>query len=374
MGANPLLLALLIGVFLLGRQQLPELRTQLYEKGVQLLLRRVEVRRSPRPLLATDLTEIYTCDVCSCQYILRRNGCGQAGETGRRDPKATAAVLKDRPRRTAQRAARRRRRQPPPPVDAIVKDPARLMEILSRMGHWLHVEERTRDFDAGQIFDLLEDERTDLGSLSVDDACDVWEDLLEDGRGILMCVQQNPDGDGDPDKDVFRSTHLTFQEYFAARQCCANARASGDLLRSLVDGEQAVFGMHPSPWLREVLLMTSELLTAEEFEQLASWYLDCGDQSGAAAVRVTTMLRCRREDTTAGVGLRIQQRLAQTRDAQTMVLAASHPSDDLRTQALTEIVEYRMPRAPVVEGMLQLLREPADASRPWYDLQTGSVC
>ena len=76
MGANPLLLALLIGVFLLGRQQLPELRTQLYEKGVQLLLRRVEVRRSLRPFLAAELTEMYTCDVCSCQEILRRNGRG----------------------------------------------------------------------------------------------------------------------------------------------------------------------------------------------------------------------------------------------------------------------------------------------------------
>ena len=86
------------------------------------------------------------------------------------------------------------------------------------------------------------------------------------------------------------------------------------------------------------------------------------------------MLRCRREDTTAGVGLRIQQRLAKSRDTQTMVHAASHPSDDLRTQALTEIVEYRMPRAPVVEGMLQLLQAPTDASSPWYDLQTGSVC
>ena len=87
MGANPLLLALLIGVFLRGRQQLPELRTQLYEKGVQLLLRRVEV-----------------------------------GETGKRDPKALAAVLKDKPQRT-QRRQRRRQQQATPTVDK-AKDPA----------------------------------------------------------------------------------------------------------------------------------------------------------------------------------------------------------------------------------------------------------
>ena len=155
MGANPLLLALLIGVFLRGRQQLPELRTQLYEKGVQLLLRRVEV-----------------------------------GETGKRDPKALAAVLKDKPQRT-QRRQRRRQQQAAPTVDK-AKDPAVLMEVLCRMGYMLHVEKLTRDFAAGEVFALLEDEGTDLGELSVDDACAAWEELIVDGRGILMCVEQNP--------------------------------------------------------------------------------------------------------------------------------------------------------------------------------------
>mgnify|MGYP007071528940 CR=1 FL=1 len=56
------------------------------------------------------------------------------------------------------------------------------------------------------------------------------------------------------------------------------------------------------------MLMVSELLQPEEFEQLARFYLDSDDKSGAAAVRVTTMLRCRREDTSQGVGARIQVR------------------------------------------------------------------
>jgi hypothetical protein len=30
-------------------------------------------------LLAAVLTEIYLCNVCSCQEILRRNGRGQSG-------------------------------------------------------------------------------------------------------------------------------------------------------------------------------------------------------------------------------------------------------------------------------------------------------
>ena len=75
---------------------------------------------------------------------------------------------------------------------ALSDDPAVLMEVLCRMGYMLHVEKLTRDFAAGEVFALLEDEGTDLGELSVDDACAAWEDLLVDGRGILMCVEQNP--------------------------------------------------------------------------------------------------------------------------------------------------------------------------------------
>ena len=46
MATNPLLLALQIGVFMLDDKQLPELRTELYDKGVRLLLRRVEIGTS----------------------------------------------------------------------------------------------------------------------------------------------------------------------------------------------------------------------------------------------------------------------------------------------------------------------------------------
>ena len=79
----------------------------------------------------------------------------------------------------------------------------------------------------------------------------VWQDLLQDGRGILMCVEQ--DADGDSMNDVYRSTHLTLQEYFAAKQCVANARRSDDMLAYF----EQVFGLDPSPWLREVHLMVA---------------------------------------------------------------------------------------------------------------------
>ena len=96
MGSNPLLLALLIGVFLRGEQRLPELRTQLYNTGVQLLLRRVEV-----------------------------------GDSGKRNPKALAAVLKNKP----QRKARRSRRQAAPVEVPQCASRCRLYRGLAGLGH-----------------------------------------------------------------------------------------------------------------------------------------------------------------------------------------------------------------------------------------------
>ena len=77
---------------------------------------------------------------------------------------------------------------------------------------------------------------------------EAWQDLLEDNRGILMCVKKDPSGD--TESDTYRCTHLTFQEYFAAEQCVQDARASGD-----VAGHYSqTFGNNPQ-WLREVALM-----------------------------------------------------------------------------------------------------------------------
>jgi hypothetical protein len=43
-----------------------------------------EVRgRCVRPFLAAVLTEMYLCNVCSCQEILRHNGRGQSAEVHR---------------------------------------------------------------------------------------------------------------------------------------------------------------------------------------------------------------------------------------------------------------------------------------------------
>ena len=39
MGSNPLLLALMIGVFIIDKNRLPDRRTDLYEKGVQMMVR-----------------------------------------------------------------------------------------------------------------------------------------------------------------------------------------------------------------------------------------------------------------------------------------------------------------------------------------------
>ena len=315
MGTNPLLLALQIGVFLLDDKQLPELRTDLYEKGVRVLLRRAEVNL-----------------------------------TGARNVKTVAAAVKPSPNKL------------PTKMDARMDD---LLAVLCQMGYFLHIQQKTRQFVAGHVLQMLQDEATDLAGLSRDAAIAAWQDLLQDGRGIIMCVEQDPDGDGESMNDVYRSTHLTLQEYFAARQCVTNARRSGDPNDMLAYFEQ-VFGLDPSPWLREVMLMVAEMLTPDEFKLLADYYLNNDDDSGAASVRVTTMMTCRREDTTTGVGAHIQQRLAATRSAELMAEALCHPSDALRTQGLTEITEFGMSKDTVVEKLLAMVSAERSAHAPWY--------
>eukprot|EP01047_Picozoa_sp_COSAG01_P046686 COSAG01_NODE_4404_length_5060_cov_11.077202_2_plen_1099_part_01 len=102
MGTNPLLLALQIGVFMLDDRQLPELRTQLYEKGVRMLLRRVE-----------------------------------KGEEGFRDVRAQAAAVKL-------------------PLSQIDQRAHTLFTVLCHVGYLLHVDMLTRDFDVGTVCKMLQ--------------------------------------------------------------------------------------------------------------------------------------------------------------------------------------------------------------------------
>ena len=75
-------------------------------------------------------------------------------------------------------------------------------------------------------------------------------------------------------------------EFLAAEQCAKDARSASSIAAYF----EETFTATPHAWLREVLLMTSELLTGEEFEQVANYYLDADDGSGATSVRVDQMV------------------------------------------------------------------------------------
>ena len=116
--------------------------TSLYEKGVRLLLRRVET---------TDRSQ---------------------EKAGFRNVKDTAAAVKT--------PSKRHRSALDEKVEA-------LMVVLRQTGHLLHVKgvlgedgtrQQTRDFAAGVVKDMLEDEGIDLAGLSRTAAVDAWEDLL----------------------------------------------------------------------------------------------------------------------------------------------------------------------------------------------------
>ena len=89
--------------------------------------------------------------------------------------------------------------------------------------------------------------------------------------------------------------------------------------------------------------MATELLSADEFEQVANFYLDADDGSGACSVRVDQMLESRREDRSKGVGARITARLSQTRSVEMMAKALRHPCEELRDLAQWLYEDIRRP-------------------------------
>jgi hypothetical protein len=319
MGSNPLLLALMIGVFIIDKHKLPDRRTELYEKGVQMMVR-----------------------------------------GGSRNAKAAAAIVSPGKQTTSKGRGRAKRKAPKADVKAQTLD-----ALLCKIGHYLHVVERQRDFQVFEITELIAE--SDWSTVSVDHVQAAWIELQNEPRGLFMCTEVDPDGDGDPEKDWYRSTHLTFQEFFGAKQCVTEARAADSILAYF----EKTFTATPNPWLREVLLMTTELLLADEFEQVANFYLDLDDGSGACSVRVDQMLESRRDDRTKGVGARITKRLSQTRSVGMMVEALRHPCEELRDLALTEIEKFRMPKDDVAAGLVDQAKPELAAACPWYIHQAG---
>eukprot|EP01043_Picozoa_sp_COSAG02_P039872 COSAG02_NODE_3181_length_7215_cov_30.624930_2_plen_1762_part_00 len=323
MGSNPLLLALMIGVFIIDKNRLPDRRTELYEKGVQMMVRGAS-----------------------------------------RNAKAAAAVLSPskQPKSKGRGRGRGRGKRKAPKMD--VQDQT-LFALLSKIGHYLHVTKQKRDFQIFEITELVAD--LDWDTVSAEQVLDAWTDLQTKPRGLFLCTEVDPDGDGDAEKDWHRSTHLTFQEFFGAKQCVTEARAAD----SVADYFEETFTASPNPWLREVLLMATEMLSADEFEQVAKFYLDADDGSGACSVRVDQMLESRREDRSKGVGARITARLSQTRSVETMAKALRHPCEELRDLALTEIEKFRMPKEQVAARLVDLAKPESAAACPWYNHLAG---
>jgi hypothetical protein len=319
MGSNPLLLALLIGVFIVDKHKLPERRTELYEKGVELMVR-----------------------------------------GGARNKMRKASLLSPNTAKKQRGRDGGRARVRPPKNEVKMQT---LHALLCRIGHYLHVVALTRDFAVYEVTEMVSE--SDWGDVTTSDVQDAWTDLQNDSRGLIMCVEVDPERDGDPEQDIYRSTHLTFQEFLAAKQCVQGARAAANIS----DYFDETFGSSPNPWLREVLLMVTELLSPEEFEQVAMHYLRVDDGSGATSVRVDQMLESRREDRTRGVGLRIMKELGKTRSTEMMVKGLRHPCEELRDLALTEIEKFQMPKEEVVASLLDLTASTGTGS--WYEHLAG---
>jgi hypothetical protein len=230
------------------------------------------------------------------------------------------------------------------------------VSVLRRLGHYLHVTEKKRDFQVFEITEALEDadESEWSETNTLEGVLSAWQNMQDDNRGILMCVKKDPGGRDQ--HDTCRCTHLTFQEYFAAEQCVQDARASGDVSGYYTQ----TFGNTPQ-WLREVALMYTEMLTPDEFQAVAFSVLDACDGSGAASVRVNQMLESRREPTITGVGAAIMERLRQTRPVELMVDALQHHCEELRDMVQTEVEKFQMSKAEIALGLVEAVTNEGQA-------------
>ena len=158
--------------------------------------------------------------------------------------------------------------------------------------------------------------------------------------------------------DGYRFSHLTLQEYLAAR--C--------LVRLCGHDVKAMF-KHLTPlhsrWKREVLQFTACMVDEKIFKKFCRAVLKHGDESGTSCELVRDFLGERGES--AAVERMLQDKLLALRGAQSLVAGLCHPSSLLRDLLLSEMRQFRTPMDPFGDGTAEHLKAIAtDTSCMWH--------
>jgi len=161
--------------------------------------------------------------------------------------------------------------------------------------------------------------------------------------------------------DEYKFSHLTLQEYLAAR--CA-VRLYGHNAKKLV---QSLMPLH-SRWRRGVLQFTACMLK-DNFAVFCKTVLGYDNEAGANCELVRAFLKERGTSAdSAEVEQMVRDRLLELRGAKNLIAGLCHLSSKLRDLLLSEMRQFKMPLDPFAEGlMISTLQKTAeDAAYLWH--------
>jgi len=217
-------------------------------------------------------------------------------------------------------------------------------EYLEALSYVCQMQLETRDFTLAAC-------SQDMRSLWQHDT-----GLLADVRGLLLS-EPSVGLLSRVDNETYRFSHLTLQEYLAAK--CA-VRLYGH------DAEKLAECLAPfhSRWRREVLQFTACLLKEEVFEAFCRVLMARDDGAGANCELVRAFLK---ERTSATVEQLLRDRLLELRGADNLIAGLCHPSAELRRLLLSEIRQFQTPADPFSDGTAARLKQIVeDVSSQWY--------
>ena len=176
--------------------------------------------------------------------------------------------------------------------------------------------------------------------------------------GLLTGVGQTLEG-----VEAYRFSHLTLQEYLAAR--CA-VRLCGYNVRQLV------LTLHPlhSRWKREVLQFAACLIQLETvYVAFCRAVLESDDGTGACCEMVKDFSQERGKS--AEVDQMVRDKFDKIRGTPSLVAGLCHPSLELRNCILSEMDSFGMPPDPFSEtdgivAELKKIAEDKDRDAEWY--------
>jgi len=151
----------------------------------------------------------------------------------------------------------------------------------------------------------------------------------------------------------YRFSHLTLQEYLAAR---CGVRLYEHNVEELVKN---LMPLH-SRWRREVLQFTACLLK-ENFVQFCKTVLQWDNGAGANCELVRAFLKERGESAESEqVEQMVRDKLLEIRGASNLIAGLCHPSPELRDLLLSEMRQFKMPSDPFSDGTIAKLKNIAE--------------